>query len=182
MDGRSGVQKKKLPNDRQLEAAVVDVAFEFKMFRSSWKRLDFSSPALGNNDSTAGMKFWSTGPIQTEQNPRTDFRRVEGLLIHFRNLLEFFYEKKTHGGLVLAQHYTGVSAQDMPEWAALYRRRCNELLAHITYRRTHHRLANKHHWDDIPEKVRLMDAVIIDFLNCLPADRAAWFERELNRP
>jgi hypothetical protein len=178
----SGEPKKKLPNEKQLEAAVVDVVYEFKMFRSGWKRLDLGSPALGNNDSTAATKFWSTAPSQTEQKSRTDFRSVEGLLIHFRNLLEFFYEKKTHSGLVLAQHYTGKPSKEMPDWASVYQRRCNELLAHITYRRIHHRKANQHHWSDIPEKVNLMEAVIMEFLNSLPVDRAAWFERELNRP
>jgi hypothetical protein len=169
--------KKKYPNETKLREAVVDVLYEFKMFGRGAAQLDFSSPTLGNNDSTASMGL-SFKSVPLARNPQygTDFQRVEGLLIHFRNLLEFFYEKKGSQGLVLASHYTGIVPDDPPEWASKYKRRCDVLLAHLTFGRTHLRRANEHHWKDIPEKVALMQDVINKFLESLPDEKKHWFE------
>jgi hypothetical protein len=104
------------------------------------------------------------------------FFDIEGILIHFRNLIEFFFtNKRDKDNLVLAHHYTGTQPKNAPPWAKEYGQRCNELLAHLTYRRTHYRRDDKHHWPDIVGKCQNMDDEITRFLNSLAPDRRAWF-------
>jgi hypothetical protein len=106
----------------------------------------------------------------------SEFSSVEGILIHF-NLIEFFFtEKQDQKDLVLVHHYTGKPPQKAPLWAKTYGRRCHELLAHLTYNRTHYRQNDAHHWRDIWEKCKLMDDEIAGFLNSLAPERRMWFE------
>jgi hypothetical protein len=114
----------------ELEEAAIDVAYEIKTLREMSGRLNFSSPTLGNNDSgasasltpSAGAPVWSTSGNNTSAvqvpSDRDAFLNVEGLLIHFRNLIEFFYtERKEKDNLVLAHHYTGAAPRGAPPWA-----------------------------------------------------------------
>jgi len=166
-----------------LRRAAVDVAFEFKMFRQGWSRLDVSSLSLGHNNSAGGVPlttshYVSGTSVTTIAGPISDFQNIEGVLLHFRNLIEFFFTgKPERNDLVLAHHFTGNAPQNLPAWAKTYEQRCNELLAHLTYRRSnHYRQNNEHHWPDIADKCRLMDNTITEFLNFLPSERKAWFK------
>ena len=105
------------------------------------------------------------------------FHNIEAVLIHFRNLIEFFFtERDDKDDLVLAHHYTGEVPKKAPLWAKRYGQRCNELLAHLTYRRTHYRQHDRHHWADILEKCMQMDDEINGFLDTLTPERRAWFQ------
>lgn len=173
--------KNRIRTDADLKEAAVDVAFEFKMFRQGLSLLDLASPTLGNNNAAADLAL--IGGYQTAKNTTpsptqlvTPFRNIEGILIHFRNLIEFFFtERQEKGDLVLAHHFTGQPSQKAPTWAREYGQRCNELLAHLTYRRTNYRQHDEHHWTDILDKCRQMDAEITTFLSGLTPDRRAWF-------
>jgi len=166
--------------EANLKQAAIDVKFEFKMFRQGLGRLDLSSPSPGNNNwaevvsltPTAG----ATAGNSTSSPSTTGFRDIEGVLIHFRNLIEFFFtESQDKDDLVLAHHFTGDQPQKSPAWAKEYQRRCSELLAHLTYGRTRYRQNDEHHWPDIVEKCRLMNDEINAFLNRLSPERRAWF-------
>jgi hypothetical protein len=184
--------RKQPRTEADLKEAATDVVFEFKMFRQGWSRLDVSSPSLGKNTSATDLSLtatslpmavssWSTAknnaPIVPVATPTSDYHNIEGILIHFRNLIEFFFtEKEDKDDLVLAHHYTGKAPQKAPAWAKAYGQRCNELLAHLTYRRTQYRQNDNHHWTDILEMYRQMDDEIIGFLDCLTPERRAWFK------
>jgi hypothetical protein len=184
-------KKKLLRTDADCKKAATDIAFEFKMFRLGLRRLDASSPSLGNNNSAAYLPLSVTSPsipmapfptsnsnLPAMQNTSDTggFDNIEGILIHFRNLIEFFFTPKPEkGDLVLAQHYTGEPPRKAPAWAREYGRRCNELLAHLTYHRTHYRDRDEHHWPDILEKCRHMDNEITAFLSCLTTEKREWF-------
>jgi hypothetical protein len=169
--------------DAELRLAAVDVAFEFKMFLQAWRRLDVSPQSLGHNNSAVelplAISFNASGTsiATTRGGPTSSFHNIEGVLVHFRNLIEFFFTGKAERrGLVLAHHYTGDAPRKIPAWAKEYEQRCNELLSHLTYRRSsHYRQNNEHHWPDITEKCHLMDRTIADFLNSLPPEKRAWF-------
>jgi len=170
--------------EQDLQQAAVDVAFEFKMFRQAWARLDVSSPSLGHNNSAGdfplSVSYDPSGNNATTKlaAPTSDFHEVEGILVHFRNLIEFFFtDRPEKNDLILAHHYTGQAQQQIPVWAKRYEQRCNELLAHLTYRRSnHYRQNGEHHWTDIAEKYGLMDGAITEFLNFLSPERRAWFK------
>src|SRR5271169_4112515 len=90
--------KKRLRTQADLKEAATDVAFEFKMFRQGFGLLDRSSPSLGNNNAGADLLLsppsFSTGKNCTPSpvvSPRSEFCNMEGILIHFRNLMEFFF-------------------------------------------------------------------------------------------
>jgi len=168
--------------DDDLRNAAIDVTFEFKMLQQGWNRLDVSSPSLGQNNSAGNIALSvpynpsaNSTPQTSPAGDMTDFQNIEGILIHFRNLIRFFF---TQGSAkeVSARHFTGKTLQLMPVWAQEYKQRCDELLAHLTYRRSsHYRPNNLHHWPDIGEKCRLMNETINEFLNSLPPERKVWF-------
>ena len=167
--------------ETNLMQAAVDVAFEFKMFRQGLGCLDVSSPSLGNNNCAAGVSLnvtqGATANNNTTSPGTTAFRNIEGILVHFRNLIEFFFtDSQDKNDLVLAHHFTGKQPQKPPLWAKKYERRCNELLSHLTYGRTRYRQNDEHHWTDILENCRQMNDEITGFLNCLTPERRAWFK------
>jgi hypothetical protein len=183
------MSRKQQRTEAELKEAAIDVAFEFKMLRQGWYRLDVSSATLGNNNSAANIPLATTPPTNAATSLSTAnnnaplvqvvddmaFHNIEGILIHYRNLIEFFFSEKTDDDLVLACHYTGASPKQAPPWAKAYRLRCNNLLAHLTYRRTAYRQKDEHHWPDIWEQCRFMNDEITAFLNSLPPERRAWF-------
>ena len=151
------------------------------MFSKGSTGLDTSSASLGHNNA-AGILPFSTSPVMSHNIPLAQnddtihFREIEGILIHYRNLIEFFFSKDSGDDLVRAQHYTGEDPKSLPPWAKSYKRRCSELLAHLTYSRsTHYRRTDEHHWPDIADKCDLMNQEIRAFLDSLPPERRAWF-------
>lgn len=176
-------------SDNELRAATIHVAYEIKMFREAWKRLDSHSPSLGYNNSAVLIPlappaniptplFTSNNSTPTPQIPDDSLLGVEALLVHFRNLMEFFYTPYPNkDDLVLAQHYTGgAPPQKRPTWVTTSNRRCGELLAHLTYRRSVYLNNNQHHWNGLPELVEKMEEQITAFLDSLTPERKAWFE------
>jgi hypothetical protein len=188
--------------EAKLEEAVFDVQYEFARFGTAWRQLDPSSPSLGDNNArvviaSGSPQFPASAPPLGNNNasavvsvlgsvsnnstvqpipadPDPAFAAIEHILLHFRILIEFFFPKKKGHGYVNAEHY-GVPRNPRPDWADNYERRCNELIAHLSYNRIGKRHGNKHHWPDILEKCKLMDAEITSFLNALPPDRRVWF-------
>src|ERR1700733_12002916 len=169
------MSKKAPPTDDDLREAAIHVAYEFKMFRRAWGRLDFSNPSLGHNNSATAVPLVSTvgtatGCSTAKNNalnatgassdflpiaPSTDFLTIEVLLLHFRNLMEFFYTKAPQkDNLVLAHFYTdNPKGAVAPSWEKNFAKRCNNLLAHLTFERIDLRGRNEHHWPDLGEKV-----------------------------
>ena len=187
--------------DAQLKEAAVDVAYEFKMFNLASRRLDRLSPSLGHNNSMVSVPLalpasaassFSTAnnsapvapvpisPWQASQqaaNSPGDLLDIEALLLHFRNLMEFFYTKSLEkDNLVLAHHYHNSGPLPKRPWAHDFNIRCNNLLAHLTYFRSDKRRLNEHHWCDILEKVRYMEEEIVGFLDSLTPERKEWFK------
>jgi hypothetical protein len=155
--------------------------------------LVFASPPLGHNDSAASLPLpfpapspgnnasagltYSGAPFQQMPAIRSDLLDIEALLIHFRNLMEFFYTKKQKkDDLVLATHYTCEAPRGTPAWHDDFNQRCQNLLAHLTYDRTRRRSKNEHHWYDVLEKISYMESEITGFLNSLTPERRAWFK------
>ncbi len=178
--------KRSSKTEDELRGAALDVAFEFRMFRQAMGRLDAGSPSVGHNNSTAGCMTPTSGGVTitamnctpTEEGTAgpNDFHNVEGILVHFRNLVEFFFTtSRSKDDLVLAHHFTGRDPQGPPTWARDYGRRCNELLSHLTYSRADYRQNDHHHWPDILEKGQLMEREINEFLSSLSPERRTWF-------
>ena len=100
----------------------------------------------------------------------------EAFLIHFRNLLDFLYGTKKHGDDVLATDYTADTLWKPapPSWLDDYRRRCNKLLAHLTYDRVRYEDQNNMAWE-LEEKIQHIRGEWASFMHSLPDERRAWF-------
>ena len=101
----------------------------------------------------------------------------EGLLIHFRNMLDFFFGQPSasddiHAADFLPEsdHWTPIT----PEWVRAYRGRCNKLLAHLTYSRIEYGRKGEMEWQ-LDDKLIAIRTTWNEFLAALPDHRAAWF-------
>jgi hypothetical protein len=92
--------------------------------------------------------------------------------------MEFFYTKVPQkDNLVLAHYYTdNPKGIVVPSWEKNFTIRCNNLLAHLTFERINLRSRDEHHWPDLGEKVRDMEAEINRFLGSLKPERRNWFK------
>jgi hypothetical protein len=62
----------------------------------------------------------------------------ESFLLHFRNLIDFFYTPGKYPTDVVASHYTDSNSSwtpNTPAWLKDDKERCNKLLSHLTYDR-----------------------------------------------
>jgi hypothetical protein len=110
----------------------------------------------------------------------TDEQRLilEALLLHFRNVVDFFFES--------ARGSDGIHASDFfpepdhwkppaPAWVPQYRRRCNKLLSHLTYSRIEYGKKREMGWH-LDDKLASISGTWNEFLGTLPNYRAAWFK------
>jgi len=100
----------------------------------------------------------------------------ESYLLHFRNLLEFFYRKTPQADDAVVSHYVTpeVWTPKPPDWYDEYRIRCNKLLAHPTYSRVEYVEAGNMVWQ-LRDKTEFLRQVWSDFMKALPEERRAWF-------
>ena len=110
---------------------------------------------------------------------------LETFLIHYRNLLDFFYADKRrwlqHD--VKAADYVG----DVKQWrarrpkmdkeASSNRERVNAQLAHLTYRRLRY---DQRNWSD-RKMLEQIEQLLDDFVRQLPAHRRRWFQRAVEQ-
>jgi hypothetical protein len=169
-------------SDDDLRKAATDVAYEFKMFRQACKRylspvplFPAPSQGLGHNDSTINMPLTLWANTATLSSQCMTHLDRDALLIHFRVLMDFFYQKDEKDD-IRAHHYTRGTPRKAPAWRDEFGEKCNKLFAHLTYARTAYRIREGHHWFDIPDKVMDMEAEITGFLKALTPERMAWFE------
>ena len=113
-----------------------------------------------------------------ENNERGGLIR-EAFLIHFRNLLDFFYGSKTFATDALADDYMDSSSAWTPNVTAWWNEdkiRCNKLLAHLTYERVEYEKSGELKWkrDFISQTKHIQDEWRA-FLAALTAERKAWF-------
>src|SRR4051812_23493088 len=109
---------------------------------------------------------------------------LETFLIHYRNLLDFFYADKRRALAhdVSAAHYVidpkrwKERRPRMDKEATSSRERVNAQLAHLTYRRLKYHQRN---WSD-RRMLRQIEELIENFAQQLPARRRRWFQRCLN--
>jgi hypothetical protein len=100
----------------------------------------------------------------------------DALLIHFRVLMDFFFKRDPRRDDILAHHYTRRTPRETPAWHGDFKTKCDKLFAHLTYHRTASRIAEAHHWHEIPDRVNDMQAEITGFLKSLTPERMLWFE------
>ena len=109
---------------------------------------------------------------------------LETFLIHYRNLLDFFYadQRRTVAHDVSAADYVidprgwKERRPRMDREATAGRERVNAQLAHLTYRRLKYRQRN---WSD-RRMLRQIEELIEQFAGQLPARRRRWFQRVID--
>jgi hypothetical protein len=103
----------------------------------------------------------------------------ESFLVHFRNVVQFMYGQEKFANDCLVTHYLGgVSwTPTPPQWFRDDVKRCNELLADLTYERVAFEREAKMVWKGILEKAAYVVAEWEAFLRGLPSDRRARFQR-----
>jgi hypothetical protein len=105
----------------------------------------------------------------------------EAFLVHFRNLLYFFYIKPRHPDDCHVDDFLPADSWTRKNWDLVdkYKQRCNSLLAHLSYGREGFRSAGQMVWD-----LDKMASLILEdwdsFLDSLPAHRREWFDRKTN--
>jgi hypothetical protein len=110
---------------------------------------------------------------------------LETFLIHYRNLLDFFYadQRRSLSHDVRAADYVidpkrwRERRPHMDKEATSNRERVNAQLAHLTYRRLRY---NQRNWAD-RRMIQQIEALIESFAEQLPARRRRWFQRALAR-
>jgi hypothetical protein len=101
----------------------------------------------------------------------------EAFLVHYRNLIDFFYEKKGWPSDARAADYIEGSIAwkaNRPPWVAAERERCHKLLAHLTYDRVAYAASGSMTWD-LEDKIDHLRAEWRAFLAALPPARRGWF-------
>lgn len=99
----------------------------------------------------------------------------EAFLIHFRNLLQFFYgtnDKKAHDK-ARAVKYGFVAHR--PDWYQEYSNRCNKLLAHPSYDRISYVESGRTEWR-FEGQLEHLRAEWSGFLESLEPERRVWFD------
>ena len=102
----------------------------------------------------------------------------EAFLVHYRNLIDFFYERKGRPSDARAADYMDgliVWKPNRPPWVASERERCHKLLAHLTYDRVEYAESDLMTWDDLEDKTDHLRAEWLAFLAALPPARREWF-------
>jgi len=102
---------------------------------------------------------------------------LEALLLHFRNVLDFFFGAAKNADDVHASHFFDDVSEwkpAKPAWLEEYRRRCNKLLAHLTYSRVEYDRRGEMSWK-LDDKLVLVRETWYAFLNALPQERRQWF-------
>lgn len=104
---------------------------------------------------------------------------LEALLLHFRNLLNFFRPRRQGPLDVLARHFVpnGSELDSGTARLEVYRARLNSLLSHLSYERTRCVREGEMGWDIDQMTTHLADAWGL-FLRLLPLDRREWFRSE----
>ncbi len=111
---------------------------------------------------------------------------LETFLIHYRNLLDFFYADKRRS---LSHDVRAADfVADYPRWrerrprmdkeATSNRERVNAQLAHLTYRRLKY---EERHWSD-RRMARQIEEILQIFIEQLPPHRRRWFLRAMQQP
>jgi hypothetical protein len=109
---------------------------------------------------------------------------LEGVLLHVRNLLEFFTGNQPAKGSfdedsIRAGHFVGKSNKNQDCWWSSSKLRytksrktdINKSLSHLTFTR----IREKYKWDDLPKIRAEIEAAYTEFLQLLPQeDRAEW--------
>jgi len=106
---------------------------------------------------------------------------LEALLLHFRNVIDFFYTDSQQSDDVRACHFFSDPTQwkpVVPDWYREYKTRCNKLLAHLTYSRIDFKRRNDMTWQ-LTDKLRHIRRTWELFLRSLPAERRAWFSCQI---
>jgi hypothetical protein len=102
---------------------------------------------------------------------------LEALLLHFRNILDFFYGEAKNPDDVHASHFFPDPSQwnpVKPAWLREYRQRCHKLLAHLTYSRLDYKERGEMVWK-LDEKLQHLRDTWYSFLDSLPSGRRRWF-------
>jgi len=97
---------------------------------------------------------------------------LESLVLHLRNLIDFFYTPSTRDDIV-AEHFVAQWTADCPVMSPLLddaKERANKLCAHLTYTRLH--MDKTWEWAAIWAELK---QVIRCFVSHLPAERKPWF-------
>jgi hypothetical protein len=143
------------------EMARRHLAYELKMLR----------------ETSAALRGKGIGP--------RSFRNamLETFLVHYRNLLDFFYadQRRSLSHDVRASDFVA----DAKRWKARrprldkesssYRERVNAQLAHLTYRRLKY---NERNWPD-RRMLQQIEALLATFAEQLPPRRRRWFQKAL---
>lgn len=90
--------------------------------------------------------------------------------------MEFFHNNDPRCDDIQAHHYTLETCRTVPAWYKDFKKKCDELLAHLTYDRAKRRDEDKHHWPEIPEKAEAIEGEIQCFPHSLPPQKKAWFD------
>jgi len=110
---------------------------------------------------------------------------LETFLIHYRNLLDFFYadHRRSLSHDVRAQEFVAdprrwkARRPKLDQEASSNRERVNAQLAHLTYRRLKY---EERQWSD-RRMLRQLEELIQVFVEQLPPHRRRWFLRTMNR-
>lgn len=140
-------------NTLRLEQMAPHIAFEFSRFKTAADPQMFLQPGEHG------------GLIR------------EAFLLHFRNLIDFFYGEGKGADDVLASDYMNQPSAwvpNIPSWLGEYKRRCNKLLAHLTYERIAYKGSNDMVWN-LEGKIQHISREWASFLEAMPDRRRAWF-------
>lgn len=149
------IKKKFIPSEHELKLAVRDIKYEYNWF--NWCFTQLISPTI------------------RLENHQTIF--IELLLLHCRNLLDFFVNDLKEQDDVLAIHYI-----DQPDawlrnkwnqmpYLKINRNNINKFLSHLTYSRIYIKMV----W----EYVQIHQEINFkwnEFLDIIPNEKRCWFK------
>ena len=151
---------RKRHTDEELRAIVPHVQYEIDVFFAAARLLDPDLP-----------EDWKLRSLL-----------IEGFALHARNLFLFFYgDDKARPDDVLAEDFFDSpkawreARPRFPKPLSVLAVRVAKEVAHLTYARAGVRQEEKG-WN-IPQIVELTSLILTRFVNKLPADRCAWFQR-----
>jgi hypothetical protein len=128
-----------------------------------------------------GMCVYAASVIaqfQTDSDQRSKMLMFEGFLIHFRNVMEFFWGKNDKAAVDRARATDYVSPvywkPTTPSWYSENSRRCNKLLSHPSYDRIGYTEAGTIDWR-FNEELGDLQREWSKFIQALPPERQKWF-------
>jgi hypothetical protein len=151
------------------------IAWEFSMFDLAACETFYSGPKVKSDAFGTTVVVMMSSTIKSVQHRTVDRLVFEAFLIHFRNLLDFFYGKRTHRNDILVSDYQSNWVPNRPLWESTDRQRCNKLLAHITSDRLQYLKDGTIEWSGLTEKHRHIRTEWNAFLQSLPPERLNWF-------